>query len=302
MQRAWRRRPEVVEAVGQGEGLRIGQALAHLLDAAVYVATVHVELADDLALERDAEAQHAVRSRVLGADVDDVLVLLEDRLAVADETSVVGEFEALGRLLGHLVAHAQGIQRRIVVLAQGISHPVVAQEEPAHVGVVQETDAEIVVCLAFVELGGTPQVADRIQHGVLPVRGQRPQHKVFSRAGGFEVVNHAEPLFAPVHARKAAQEVEPLLLEPGGHRMQPVGRQGHHAVARLSPLGRGFPARNLLFPGRIHRLSSLSTFNSFFSAVRSRLSSSSYSFSPIWRFTPPKKRCRRTLRWSCISP
>ncbi len=71
------RGPEVVEAVGQRQRLGVGQALAHLLDAAVDVAAVDVELADNLTLERDAEAQHAVRGGVLGTDVDDVLALVE---------------------------------------------------------------------------------------------------------------------------------------------------------------------------------------------------------------------------------
>ena len=263
---------------------------------------MHVELADDLAFERDAETQHAVRRRVLGTDIYHVLVLLENRLAVADETSVVRQLETFGRILGHLVAHPQRVERRVVVLAQRMAHPVVAQVETAHVGVIHETDAEVVERLALVELRGLPQIADRRQRGVLPVRRQRPQHDVRARARGFEVVNRPEALLAPVHARQAAQEVEPLLLQPGREGVQPIRRDGEQAVARLAPYGRGLPGRNLLFQGRIHRFPPSSTFNSFFSAVRSRRSSSSYSFSLIWRFTPPKKRCRRTLRWSCINP
>ena len=71
------RGPKVVETVREGERLRIGQFLADLLNAAVDIAAVHVQLADDLALKRDAETQHAVRCRVLGTDVDHIFVLLE---------------------------------------------------------------------------------------------------------------------------------------------------------------------------------------------------------------------------------
>ena len=233
---------------------------------------------------------------MLGSDVDHILVLVENRPAVADEAAVGGQLETVGRIARHLVAHAQRVERRIIVLAQGVAHPVVAQEQPSHVGMVQEADAEVVVRLALVEFRSTPQVADRRQHGMLPVRSLCPQDQILARTGCLEVVDHTEPLLAPVHTRQAAQEVETFGLQPFGQRMQALCRHGEHPVAGIVPHGRGFPDRDLLFQGRIHRFSSLSTFNSFFSAVRSRLSSSSYSFSLIWRFTPPKKRCRRTLR------
>lgn len=59
--------------------------------------------------------------------------------------------ETRSAVLRHLVGHAQRIERRIVILAQRIPHPVVAQEQPPHVGMVQKPDAEIVEHLAFVQ-------------------------------------------------------------------------------------------------------------------------------------------------------
>ena len=243
---------EVVEPVREREGLRIGQLLAHLLDAAVDVAAVYVELADDLALERDAEAQHAVRGRVLGTDVDDVLALVEDRRALADVAAVGQQLVARRIVARDLVAHAQGVQRRVVVLAQGVSHPVVAQVEAPHVGMVQEPDAEVVEDLAFVELRGAPHVADRRQHGPLAVGRHRAQDDVLARGGGFDMVDGAEALLAPVHAREAAQEVESLGMQPLGQRVQPLGRHGEVSVALLARDGRGFPGRHSLFQRIIH--------------------------------------------------
>ena len=246
------RGPEIVEAVRQGQRLGIGQLLAHLLDAAVDVAAVNVEFADDLAFERHAETQHAVRRRVLRADVDDVLVLLEEHVALADIAAVGLQFVGRRAVLRHLVAHAQGVLRRVVILAQGVSRPVVAQEQAPHVGMVQEADAEIVERLAFVQLGGLPQVAHRGQHRTLAVGGQRPQHDVLARRGRFKMIDHAEALPAPVHTREAAQEVEPVGPQTPGQVVKAVRRNGEHPVAAFGPYGAGLPGRNLVQEVVIH--------------------------------------------------
>ena len=294
------RRPEVVEAVGKRQRLGVGQAFAHLLDAAVDVTAMHVELADDLAFERHAETQHAVRGGVLRADVDDIFVLLEQDVAVADEAAVRRQFKARGAVLRHFVGHAQRVEPRVVILTQGVPHPVVAQEQAPHVGMVQETDAEIVEDFALVEFRSLPQVADRRKPALLAAGGQRPQHDVLARRGGFEVVDRPEPLFAPVHARQAAQEIESLGPQACSQGVEFLHRDGEHPVPGLRPHGAGFPGRYFFVD--IHCFSPPSTFKSFFSAVRSRRSSSSYSCLPICLFTPPKNRCNFTLRCNCISP
>ena len=296
------RGPQIIQPVRKGQRLGIGQPLAQLLDAAVDITAVHVELLDDLALQRHPEAQHTVRRRVLGTDVDDVFVLFEEHVALADETAVGGQLETRSAVLRHLVGHAQRIERRIVIFAQRIPHPVVAQEQPPHVGMVQKPDAEIVEHLAFVQLGGLPQIADRGQAAFLAARRQRPQDDVFARGGGFEVIDGSEALFAPVHARQTAQEIESLGPEPGGQIVKLLRGHGPHAVARLGPYGLRFPCRYLVFQRHTHCFSPPSTFKSFRSEVRSRRSSSSYSSRPICLFTPPKKRCSFTLRCSCIRP
>ena len=167
---------------------------------------------------------------------------------------------------------------------------------------VQEPDAEIVEYLAFVQLGGLPQIADRGQAAFLAARRQRPQDDVFARGGGFEVIDGSEALFAPVHARQTAQEIESRGPEPGGQIVKLLRGHGPHAVARLGPYGLRFPCRYLVFQRHTHCFSPPSTFKSFRSEVRSRRSSSSYSSRPICLFTPPKKRCSFTLRCSCIRP
>ena len=290
------RSPEVIETVGQGQRLGIGQRLAHLLDTAVDVAAVHVEFFDNLAFERHAETQHAVRRRVLGAYVDDVLLLLEKHVAAADEAAVGLQFDGRCGILRHFVTHTERIRRRIIILAQGVSHPVVAQVETAHIGMVQEADAEKVEHFALVQFGGFPQVAYRRQNGAFPLGGQRPQHNILARRGRFEMVNHAKALFAPVHAGQAAQEIETFGLQELGQAAKSLRRHGEHPFAGLGPYGGRLPGLYFICQGHNSLFSSSSTFKSSCPAVRSRRRSSSYSRWSIWRFTPPKKRCSFTLR------
>src|ERR671931_624081 len=61
---------EVVHPLDDGDGLPVALVLRRLLDAGVDVADDGLEVADDLALERHQQAQHAVRGRVVGAEVD----------------------------------------------------------------------------------------------------------------------------------------------------------------------------------------------------------------------------------------
>ncbi len=129
------------------------------------------------------------------------------------------QLEARGAVLRHLVAHAQRVRAPGRSPCAGdVPHPVVAQEQPPHVGMVQETDAEVVERLRArsaprPSTGRTPRAGPRVSR----LRGQRPHHDVLARRGGFEVVHRPEPLFAPVHARQAAQEIEALGPQACGH-------------------------------------------------------------------------------------
>jgi len=177
MQSAWR--------FGKSERLGIGQAFAQFFDAPVDVAAVYVEFFDDFAFERYAEAEHAVRGRVLRTDVDDVLVLLEEHVAAADDAAVGLELIARRTVVRHFVGHTEriGFPALVVVLAERIPHPVVAQVEAPHVGMVDETDTEEVEHFALVQLGPLPDVADRRQTALLAARGEDFQYDVFSRRG-----------------------------------------------------------------------------------------------------------------------
>ena len=61
---------EVVHPLDDGDGLPVGLVLAGLLDAGVDVADDRLDVADDLAVERRDQAQHAVGGGVVRAEVE----------------------------------------------------------------------------------------------------------------------------------------------------------------------------------------------------------------------------------------
>jgi hypothetical protein len=61
---------QVVHPLDDGDDLPVALVLRRLLDAGVEVADDRLEVAHDLALERDQQPQHAVRGRVVRAEVD----------------------------------------------------------------------------------------------------------------------------------------------------------------------------------------------------------------------------------------
>ena len=105
---------------------------------------MHVELADDLAFERHAETQHAVRGGCCGP----MLMTYSSssnktlRWRMKLPSAVSSKLGALS--FDTSLVMRNGFEPRVVILTQGVPHPVVAQEQAPHVGMVQETDAEIV--------------------------------------------------------------------------------------------------------------------------------------------------------------
>ena len=76
-------RRQVVDAVGQRHHLLVELGLAGLLDASVQVADVGRQRDDDLAVQFQHHAQHAVRRWVLRSHVEHHRVLSRARVAVA---------------------------------------------------------------------------------------------------------------------------------------------------------------------------------------------------------------------------
>ena len=67
-------RRRVIEPVEIGQSLQIGLVLDQLLGAAVEQADMRIEPLDDLPVQLHHQPQHAVRRRVLGAEIDRVIL------------------------------------------------------------------------------------------------------------------------------------------------------------------------------------------------------------------------------------
>ena len=133
------------------ECLRIGQLLAYLLDAAMDISHIDIDFLDGLAVDSSAEAEHTVSSRVLRAYVDHEVIGFEHSHLLGLYSAVgvlyIGSCEvALAFVLGgdRVVALAL-----VIILAQWIAVPVNAEEQAAHVGIIDEDDTEEVIDLTL---------------------------------------------------------------------------------------------------------------------------------------------------------
>ena len=63
-------RRDVIEPVEIGHGLQVGLGLDQLFGAAMQQADMRIDAVDHLAVQFQHKAQHAVRGRVLGAEID----------------------------------------------------------------------------------------------------------------------------------------------------------------------------------------------------------------------------------------
>ena len=63
-------RRDIVEAIEIGDRLQVGLLLDQLLGAAMQQADMRIDAVDNLAVELQHEAQHAVRRRMLRSEID----------------------------------------------------------------------------------------------------------------------------------------------------------------------------------------------------------------------------------------
>ena len=75
-----------------------------------------------------------------------------------------------------------------------------------------ELDSEEVIRLPFIEIGSFPEIMYGRKRGFVPVGISGGDDYVFPCGRVFQMVHAAEALFSPVHASKAAQEVETSLF------------------------------------------------------------------------------------------
>ena len=207
---------QIVEAVGQRQCLRVGIALVKLLHAAVDVAQHRVNLANNLAVQCYAEVKYTVSAGVLRTYVYHIVIGTEDHVFLC-RYSAVGLHVILRCVVSQrLVSHTQRVLLlRLVVLAHGITNPVLTEEDAAHIRVAGKDDAIEVVGLALIDIGDVPKVAHGGQHRLLAVGSSRLEPCLLVSGGILHAVNHAETaLLAPVHTDEVAEVVKALGLEP----------------------------------------------------------------------------------------
>ena len=150
---------EVVEPVGEGEGLWIGVSLPHLLYAAVDVSEVRIDALDFFAVENGLQPEHSVSRGVLRTDIDHIVVLIEETMLGAHQFAGVVEGISVGVFAFLIVLQGVGVVE-LPVFPEGMTLEIVSQEQPLHDGVSEELDAIEVEDFPFEEVGGLPDVDD----------------------------------------------------------------------------------------------------------------------------------------------
>ncbi len=137
-------RAEVVDAVGQRNDLLVELGFAGLFDAGVQVADFRIEADNDLAVDFEHEAQHAVGRWMLRPHVEDHVLVFGS----------LGSRSLRGWECLRFRSSAIALHR--VVLAQGMSLPVFGHQDAAQVGVSFEANAKEVEDFALVVVGARP--------------------------------------------------------------------------------------------------------------------------------------------------
>ena len=263
-------RAQIVQPVRQRQSLLISKALVHLFYTAVDISQNRVYTADILTVDGSTHTQHTMSGRMLRTDVHHEILLAEHHILMPLYRSVRTQSVFLRHVGVHLILHVQRIRVHIVVLAQRESLPVLAQEDAAHVRISREADAEEIEHLAFLDLCRFPQMADRRQKSVFPVRSHGFKYNAITRGSTFQIIQRAQSFFSPVHSYDVAQIV---------HRFCRI-------VFQLLCLNcQFFRFYNYYIISSHNHFSSFSGFSSF-----------------SLRFTPPRKRSTFIFLCSCIIP
>ena len=94
-----------------------------------------------------------------------------------------------------------------------MSHPVFAQEDATHIGVVQKFDAVEVINFTFVEIGNLPKVTHSVEIRFFLVLCHRFDVLHFKGITFRKAVNHTHSFFSPVHTGEIFEEGVAFFLE-----------------------------------------------------------------------------------------
>ena len=217
---------EIVHAIRERERLRVGQIFADLLDRAVDIAEVRINLGNNLTVDARAEMQHAVCRGVLRAEIDHIVVIGKERRALAMQRAVgverIAGCEVRNRFVTH--SHFLVLLFGLVIFAERKAHPVFAQEDAAQIRVIHEDHAVEVIHFAFVEIRNVPEVAGRRQHRLFAVGAHGLDMHHFEGLGVGEGVHRTESFLSPVHTGEVFEERIALVFQFGQTIVELFGR------------------------------------------------------------------------------
>ena len=167
-------------------------AFGHLLGTTVVVADFRYAIDDFLTVELQNDAERTVRRRVVGAEVEEHVVLM---LAAAFHAPVF-RFEARGFFFQLLLGQGQAERikfsgARRVILAQRVTFPRGRHHDPRQVRVAAEVDAIEVPDFALVPVGVGPDAGDAGHIQITFAQGDL-EHDVAVTRQRHQVIEHGE--------------------------------------------------------------------------------------------------------------
>ena len=155
------------------EGLHIAQILTEFLDSAMDIAHIDIDFLDGLTIDGGAETQHTVSGGMLRADVHHEVILFEDPRALMLDRAVGLLHPRVGVVGLAFVLNRDGVDFRIgvVILAEGVTHPVNVEEKATHIGIVYKDNPVEVIDFALIYAGDAVKVGNGMNHRIVAVGG-----------------------------------------------------------------------------------------------------------------------------------
>ena len=134
------------------DDLGIGILFTHLFDTPVNVTAMGFQVFYDFSLEGDDQPEYPVSGGVLGPHINMVFLLLN-----IFNRQVNDFFHTLKFYDVNFIN---------IIFAKRMADPALFEEEPAQVGMVVEPDSQKIVNLPLQELGGSPNIAYRVNGAI----------------------------------------------------------------------------------------------------------------------------------------
>ncbi|CRH66161.1 Uncharacterised protein [Chlamydia trachomatis] len=206
----------VVHALGVEQRLLIGEAFTHLLNATMNIARHNIYLLHHLTIDRCTIAHHTMGRGVLRANVDDIFIGTKHLFIHTLCFAILIFDKGKGVVFIFFGCETQWVGRVaiVIVFAQGIAHPVGAQEKTAHVGVIDKHNAKEVINFTFLKVGNRPNIAHGVQARCFAIGSSHLHMNHFMSFRIGQVIHATQRLF-PVNAHQCAQHIEMELLFQG---------------------------------------------------------------------------------------